>query len=141
MINAIIDGMCIAINAEFDDTYEIYTESIEQGLKEPCFSILCLNPTIEHFFGKRYFRTNQFCIHYFPSSKEKRSECYEVMDRLFTALEYIEVDGDPIRGTEMHGEFVDDVLNFFVNYDLFTYSKSTDADSMGTFEHNTIVKG
>lgn len=141
MINKLVDGICVAINTQFDDTYEIYTEDIEQGLEEPCFSVLCLNPTIEHFRGKRYFRTNQFCIHYFPSSKEKRSECYEVMDRLFTALEYINVDGEPTNGTEMHGEFVDGVLNFFVNYDMFVYDKTEDADSMETFEHNTIVKG
>ena len=43
MINEIIDGISVAINTEFGDDYEIYTESIEQGLEEPCFSILCLN--------------------------------------------------------------------------------------------------
>ena len=39
MINKIIDGISVAINSEFGDPYEIYTESIEQGLVEPCFSI------------------------------------------------------------------------------------------------------
>ena len=66
MINKIIDGISVAINAEFGYDYEIYTESVEQGLNEPCFSILCLNPTNEQFLGRRYFRNNQFCIHYFP---------------------------------------------------------------------------
>ena len=37
MINKIIDGICAVINLEFGDEYEIYTESIEQGLEEPCF--------------------------------------------------------------------------------------------------------
>lgn len=141
MINKIIDGICVSINTEFNDTYEIYTESIKQGLKEPCFSLVCLNPTIKQFLGKRYFRTNQFCIHYFPSSNEKRSECYEVMEKLHSALEYITVDGDLIRGTEMHCEFVDDVLNFFVNFDMFVYKKDDGEESMETFEHNTTVKG
>ena len=86
MINQIIDGISVAINSEFGDPYEIYTESIEQGLVEPCFSILCLNPTINQVLGKRYFRRNQFCIHYFPSSDEKRSECQAVFERLLNAL-------------------------------------------------------
>ena len=39
MINSIIEGISIAINTEFEDVYTIYTESVEQGLKEPCFFI------------------------------------------------------------------------------------------------------
>ena len=141
MINKIIDGISIAINAEFDDNYEIYTENIEQGLKEPCFSVLCLNPTIEKFLGKRYFRTNQFCIHYFPKSSEKSFECNEVIEKLHNCLELIEVDGDLIRGTSIHAEIVDGVLSFFVNYDLFTYKHTETATSMEGLEHKTDVKG
>lgn len=141
MIKAIIDGICVSINDKFGDTYEIYTESIKQGLKEPCFSIVCLNPTINQIVGKRYFRSNQFCIHYFPSSNEKQSECHSVMENLFTTLEFITVDGDLIRGTDMHCEIVDDVLNFFVNYDMFVYKETVDEETMETFEHKTSVKG
>lgn len=141
MINKIIDGISVAINSEFGDSYEIYTESIEQGLVEPCFSILCLNPTINQFLGKRYFRTNQFCIHYFSSSDEKKSECYSVMERLMDVLEIITVDGDQCRGTEMHGEVVDNVLSFFVNYDMFVYKEEAAEPVMETVSHSTNVKG
>lgn len=141
MINAIIDGISMAINAEFGDTYEIYTESIEQGLEEPCFSILCLNPTIKQFLGRRYFRTNQFCIHYFPGSDNIRFECNEVMERLSKCLEIITVDGDLIRGTSVHTEFTEDVLHFFVNYDLFTYKPEGEKMQMETLETKTDLKG
>lgn len=141
MINKITSGISFAIGTEFDDTYEIYTESIDQGLKEPCFSILCLNPTSEQFLGKRYFRTNQFCIYYFPSSDKKRSECNAVAERLLGLLEYITVDGDLIRGTDIHFEVVDGVLAFFVNYDFYVYKDVVDEESMDAFEYNTIVKG
>ena len=57
MINKIIDGISVAINAEFGDDYEIYTESVEQGLNEPCFSILCLNPTNEQFLAFHFINT------------------------------------------------------------------------------------
>lgn len=141
MINKIIDGISVAIGSEFGDPYEIYTETIEQGLTEPCFSILCLNPTIEQFLGKRYFRTNQFCVHYFPSSAEKQSECFSVMERLMVLLETITVDGDLIRGTKMKGEIVDGVLSFFVNYDMFVYKKTTAESTMESVIHNTDLKG
>lgn len=141
MINEIIDGISVAINSEFGDPYEIYTESIEQGLVEPCFSIVCLNPTINQVLGKRYFRTNQFCIHYFPSSDEKRSECYAMIDRLTSALEIITVDGDLCRGTDMHSEVVDNVLSFFVNYNMYVYKEETTEAVMESVIHNTGMKG
>lgn len=141
MINKIMDGISVAINSKFGDPYEIYTESVEQGLKEPCFSILCLNPTIERFLGERFFRTNQFCIHYFPKTSEKRSECFSVMEKLYETLETITVDGVLIRGTKMKAEVVDGVLSFFVNYDMYVYKVTEVESGMESFVHNTDLKG
>ena len=141
MINKIIDGISVAINSEFGDQNEIYTESIEQGLVEPCFSVLCLNPTIDQVLGKRYFRRNQFCIHYFPSSNEPLSECHAVLDRLMGTLDIITVDGDKCRGTGMYGEVVDNVLSFFVNYDMYVYKEEGKKPIMETVTHNTDMKG
>lgn len=141
MINQIIDGICAAIHTEFGSAYEIYTETIEQGLNEPCFSIACINPTAEQFLGKRYFRTNQFCIHYFPATEEKQAECCAVSERLFEALEMITVDNDSVRGTNMHFEFSDDVLHFFVNYDVFVYKEQVKAPEMEIAQYKSSVKG
>ena len=45
MITKVINGIIAAIRSEYDSkAYRIYTESVEQGLKEPCFSIMCLKP-------------------------------------------------------------------------------------------------
>ena len=141
MINKIKDGISVAINSEFGDSYEIYTESIEQGLIEPCFSVLCLNPTINKVLGNRYFRKNRFCIHYFPSSDEKRSECYEVIERLMDALEFITVDGDQCLGTNLHCEVVDNVLSFFVDYDMYVYKEKINEPTMESVSYSGNVKG
>lgn len=121
MINKIIDGIIASLNKEFGDDYEIYTEDIEQGLEEPCFSIVCINPNKNKFLGDKYFSKNQFCIHYFPKSEEKNNEINEVTDRLFDCLELITVDGDLCRGTNFKVETSDGVLCFFINYNLFVY--------------------
>ncbi len=141
MINKIIDGIIAAIVSEFGEGCEIYTESVEQGFEEPSFSILCLNPTINQKLGKRYFRTNQFCIYYFPESDEKRSECHAVAERLIGALELITVDGDLCRGTEIHYEVVDDVLSFFVNYDMFVIKAQDTETAMESLSQKTDMKG
>lgn len=142
MINNIINGISEAIYKEFGEEYEIYTEEVKQGLKEPCFSIICINPTHELFRQNRYFKQHQFCIHYFPSTEEKRTECFAITERLYKCLEYIEIKEDEatskIRGSSMNGEYIDDILNFFVNYDMFV-DKNKEVEQMDSYECNTNV--
>lgn len=120
MINSMIAGISNAIFQEFGEIYTIYTENVEQGLQEPCFFIVPVNPTSRRFWGKRYFKENPFCIQYltFSERMEERGP-YETAERLFRCLEYITVTGDLVRGTEMHYEVHDGVLHFFVSYNLF----------------------
>ena len=141
MINSITQSISISLNAEFGDEYTNYTESVEQGLNEPCFFVFCINPTNRLFLGKRYFRENQFCIQYFPADKDRvKEECNAVAERLYSCLEYINVTGDLVRGTKMNFEVVDGVLNFFVNYDLFVY-KVVASDPMEEISSDVAMKG
>lgn len=142
MINSIIEAASVALNGEFGDEYQIHMEELKQGLKEPCFFISCLNPTNNMFLGKRYFRTNQFCIQYFPATHEKQRECNGIAERMWQCLEYITIDGEdrPIRGTKMNYEVIDGVLNFFVNYDLFGVRRE-EASQMGELTSKITVAG
>lgn len=79
MINSIVEAISCSLNKEFGDDYEIHNEEIKQGLKEPCFFIACLNPNNNLFLGKRYERTNQFCIQYFPQSAKKQIISYQAI--------------------------------------------------------------
>lgn len=130
MINSIVDAICLALREEFGSDYQIHSEQVEQGLREPCFFISCLSPTKNLFLGKRYFRKNLFCIQYFPETKQKKAECNMVVERLSDCLEYITVDGQLIRGTKMNNERSNGILNFFINYDMFIYV-SEDGTNMG----------
>ena len=141
MINSIIESISIALNAEFGDEYTTYTESVEQGLNEPCFFVSCINPANRIFLGNRYFRRNQFCLQYFPADEDQaREECNAVAERLFSCLEYITVTGNLVRGTNMNYEVTDGVLSFFVNYDLFVY-KATASGAMEELSQDVTVKG
>jgi len=142
VINSIIEAISIALNGEFGDDYEIYREEVKQGLKEPCFFVFCLNPQHEQFLGKRYFRTNQCCIQYFPKSDlNGQEECADVAERMMWCLEYIIAYSEekPIRGTSMKYEVVDGVLNFFVNYDLFII-RTEEQIAMEEMDASTSVK-
>lgn len=142
MINKIIDGISIKLNQVFGDGYSIYSEGVEQGLTEPCFFIAFLNFGQTHRRGNRYFREHFFDIHYFPlSEEEKNNEINEVSEQLTSELEYIQVDGDLIRGTDINHETVNGVLHFFVNYNLHVYKVGDVIDRMETLEIDNGVKG
>ncbi len=140
MINSIIEAIAIALNGEFGDSYKTYTEELRQGLKEPCFFVSCINPTNELFLWRRYFRENQFVVQYFPKDKQNaRQECNAVADRLYLCLEWLNVTGDPVMGSRMHYEIVDDVLSFFVNYNMFV-RKTEDKTPMEDLNINQFEK-
>lgn len=141
MINAIIESISITLNAEFGDRYKNYREEKKQDLEEPCFFIQCLNPTQKLFLGKKYFRNNMFCIQYFPETENTTEECFGMGERLLECLEYLTVNGDFVRGTQMHYEVVDGILHFFVNYDMFVYKVAEFVPVMGGVSAETSVKG
>lgn len=142
MINSIVESISISLDAEFGDKYKIHMEAKRQGMQEPCFFIQCLNPTEELFLGKRYFRRNPFCIQYFPEDElHGNRECRAVAERLFFCLEYLDVCGASVMGTERKYEVVDGILHFFVNYDLFVYKVGESVPVMGESSSETRVKG
>ena len=141
MIKKIIDGILAALSEEFGDEYTLYTESVKQGMKEPCFFVFCISPNTRVFRGRRYYHENQFAIQYLTAADESRTECTNVAENLFACLELITVDGDLMRGTDMNADISDEVLTFTVNYNFFSYVANTE-EPMEVFEGTeTEVKG
>lgn len=141
MIKKIIDGILATLSEEFGDEYTLYTESVMQDMKEPCFFVFCISPNTRVFRGRRYYHENQFAIQYLTTADEPRTECTNVAERLFACLEMITVDSDLMRGTDMNADISDEVLTFTVNYNYFSYVANTE-ESMEVFEGTeTEVKG
>lgn len=119
-----------AIKAAYPDR-DVYAGSVEQGLKEPCFSVKCIRPSQRQVVGRRYFRRNLIRIYYFPTpGGDAWSEINAVFDTLFEALELITCDGDLVRGTDMGTEISDDVGVFLVNYNYFLHRGAEDEPDM-----------
>ena len=53
MLVKTIESISIKLNQVFGDGYEIHTESVEQGLKEPCFFIVPLEASETQIIGNR----------------------------------------------------------------------------------------
>ena len=138
MLSEIIDGIAVVINSIFGDEIEIYKDNVTQGLKEPCFFVAILKPEVTPLIGTRSIRNNSFDIQYFP--KESNTEMLDVAEKLINSLEFITLlNGDILHGTGVSYEIIDNVLHFFISYNL-TMIKVTDKTNMETLETDISVK-
>lgn len=142
MINGIVEGISVAISDWFGEKYKIYAEEIPQGFREPCFFISCINSSERRLVGNRYFTENMFCVQYFPEDKRnKNAECRKIAEGLFSCLEWIEADGEPVMGNGMKYEIFEGVMSFFVDYNMATYKRKEQAVVMENLKENISMKG
>lgn len=119
MTNDIVDAISVQLFEVFGAEYAIYTENIEQDLQEPCFFIDVVNVSRSQIINRRYYANNAFDICYFSNEVDKKRDFRHVADALMDEMEYISLaNGDLLHATNMSHEVVDDVLHFFVNYNL-----------------------
>ena len=132
MLNEIIKGVSMKLNAAFGSRYKFYQNDVKQGFKPPCFFLAVFNPELTPLIGRRYVNRNPLDIRYFPQDGADNKELFAVALELTEALEFIALPGgELVHGTGMNYEVADGVLHFFVNYNL-TLIKPADNTPMET---------
>lgn len=133
-IGAITSAVSTAVYNAFGDGYEIYTDRVTQGLHEPCFLVSCLSGTRGVDLGRRYARTAQFSVQYFPKAEGDCAEIADALERLLEALDTIEADGCLLHGTGLSGTPHDGMLTVTAIYDGFVLREEAlpDMDSLTT---------
>jgi hypothetical protein len=138
-----VNGISIKLNLVFGDNVKIYyDEDVKQGLTEPCFFIMVLNPSENKMLGSRAFRNVPFNVHYFPAVNGSNLELQTMASDLYEAMRSITlVNGDIVNGSRLRHEVNDGILHFFVNFNMFINYESTDELDMETLTVNNSVKG
>lgn len=140
MIQSIINGIIRALRTEYNESFRIYTESTEQGLIEPCFSVLSINPSSEREVGNRYKRRFLFNITYFPATDEPISECNEVCETLLGLLNDVETDIGIIHSVDIpEGKIVDGNLQFTIQYQVFARLVEAPTETMQELSVDTAT--
>lgn len=139
MLNEIVNGIGLKLSKSFNGI-NIHKEELEQGFEEPCFFIDLLNPSEKQIIGNRYLRSYLFDIVYFPKKKSSE-EIFEVLDKLYSVLEYIELDdGTLIRGIERSSREEDRILHFLITYEIFIYKLDEEKPKMKKLDVNNGLK-
>ena len=139
MLNEIVNAIGLKLSENFEGI-DVHREELEQGFKEPCFFIDLLNPNEKQIVGNRYLRSYLFDIVYFPENK-KAQDTFETLDKLYSVLEYIELDdGTLIRGIEKSSREEDRILHFFITYEMFIYKLDEEKPKMKKLDVNNGLK-
>lgn len=139
MLSKVVSAISNTLEKKFPEA-EIYVNKIKQGFEEPCFFIDLLNPSEKQIIGNRYLRSYLFDIVYFPKKKSSE-EIFEVLDKLYSVLEYIELDDSTlIRGNDRNSREEDKVLHFFVAYEMFIYKLDEEKPKMKKLDVNNGLK-
>ncbi|QTD40644.1 DUF6838 family protein [Sporosarcina sp. Te-1] len=140
-INEVVDAIASKLHEMFGDGYGIYTESMEQGFKEPCFFIALLELQQSKVVGNRYHRSMSFDIQYFGTGKK---DVHRTVDKLMEGMEYIPAsNGDWLNGTNMKAAIREGVMHFLVHYNTHVYKEPDLIPTMGdiTIETNRKRSG
>lgn len=130
MTQKIIDAICRTLSNAFGDEYEIYTENVEQGLKEPCFFVLPIEASDTKRGLRSYRNSYPFAVHYFPRGEID----YDLADRLIAELEIINVEGlGKLRSNDRSMQVQDGVVQVFHTYNVITQG-AEDGDAMSELD-------
>lgn len=141
ILEDIIKGINRIIKSEFP-SMEIYANEIQQGFKEPCFFIKMLKLDEKQIIGERYFRRYFFDIRYHPDKHKKSQNIWGVAEKLQDLLEMITTpEGHLIRGTERNAAVEDDVLHYFISYNMFVIKPKNKEEYMENLQQKQGVKG
>ncbi len=136
MLQRILDGVIYVLYQEFGVDIPIYTETVTQGLKRPCFMVFLESPSTTFLRGNRYVLSTKVCVHYVSKSTDLQMECMAVAERLFRILGCVTLKNGALRGKQRKYEVVDGVLRFFVRYDYQFF----DMEQTGNEENTELME-
>lgn len=128
-----INDLRISINKTLDQSFpsiNIYGEEIKQGFEEPCFFVKVLSSGQDKELNIRYKKNISFDIHYFSDKDDINSDCNDMSDRLYEALEYVKVNNSLFRPTKMTHEVIDGVLHFMLQFSFHVIKEISEVDKI-----------
>ena len=121
MVADFLNAVTTQLGKTFGATYHYYVENVEQGLKQPCFTVDMITLVERSKSSFLYDRTMPLVVHYYNKNPVgNKTECYQIAEQLVECLEYIPFKNTLIRGEQISWQMVEDVLQVFITYRFTT---------------------
>lgn len=114
--NSIYDGVTLALHAAFPDS-QVHGGNVKQGLNAGDFNVIMPGAGHTKEVGRRYRRTPELDVLYYPKTTPCAAECYDVAHQLMEVLgSIVTPEGDTIHATGLKWQVQDNVLHILVQY-------------------------
>lgn len=131
-INDVRRAVCAVLEAAFPDI-PVGGAEIKKNVAPPCFCVELLEASQTQELGRRLVRSYPFDIQYFAEEFDSEA-LYDVAERLTGLLQWIEPVGRLTRGTGMRFRVVDEVLHFYVEYQIHVWAPQPEVPAMQTLD-------
>ena len=121
----IIKAVAENIYFSYGGDIPIYTETVKQGFKTPCFFITGNGADVMAYLGGRYYEKWSITVEYYYGD-DNRTE----PKGLFENLEFITADGRVLRGTGASLKNDREKLSLNISYGAFFIKEETGAPYM-----------
>lgn len=140
MLNELKTGISQALDSVSGGKYDIVVEPTHQGLTEHTFYIDSTNVLITRLACNR-FDFNAICdILFYLTPDDRQSFIDSMTEKLYDALELIDVDGKKTRGSNLGATVVDSVIHFSVTYDMLLRLTPDDVEKMQELKDMQLLK-
>lgn len=139
-----INDLRIGINQVLDKEFSqitIYGEEITQGFEEPCFFIKILSSAQDKELNRRYKKNISFDIHYFSDKEDINLDCNNMADKLYEVLEYVKVNENLYRSSDMTHEVIDGVLHFMLQFNYHVFKEIEKTEKMKKLKVEVKLSG
>lgn len=137
MVNDLLTAVTTQLGTTFGTSNHYYTETVQQDLVTPAFTVGMILPTQRSKSPVLYDRTMPIVIHWFSDTQDDLKEkCYKIAEQAVECLEYLPFKGKIIRAENISWEIVDNVLQIFMTYKFTTMKVLEDDVNMEVLDEN-----
>ena len=141
MVDKLTGAVAESIRNAFGEKAEVYTESVHQNAKKPCFFVECESMERIEMLNRNFFVRAHVAGMYENDGDEKRNEAEGVAPRLFKLLSLVKSGDVMLNGRKIHGKWENGTLIVRACYDIWQKEGKEECDVMEKIELKEVYGG
>ena len=141
MVDKLTGAVAEGIRDAFGEKAEVYTESVHQNVKKPCFFVECESMERMEMLNRNFFVRAHVAVIYENGGDEKRNEAEGIIARLFKLLSLVKAGDETLNGRRIHGKWENGALVVRVCYDIWQKEGREECGVMEKIEVKEVYGG
>lgn len=134
MIEKLIGAVAESLFKKWGEEYEVYTESVYQNVKKPCFFVECESVEKKELLGGRFFIRADIKVSIEDDGDIRKQKVEKMIGDVFAVMNFVCVEGKTLQGRSVRGKWENDSFVVRGTYSIFCGEERETHDLMQTVE-------